>query len=532
MFTNKILKYKFVILIFLFALFLRVYKLGTVPPSLNWDEAANGYNAYSIARWGKDEWGKRFPLVFTSFRDDKHPVAIYATVPFVGIFGLNNFTARFPAAFYSSLAVVLMFFLAKKIFKSDLAGYFSSFFLAVSPYHIHYSRGLWEVDFTLFFFLLGLTAFFYGLGKHKLLYLAFLSFGLSLYSYHSAKIVVPPIVLLLVVLYFSKLKEKGIHLILSFSIFLIFIIGLIIEPRLLGVARIEQNKIAPELLESTWVYKKTGNSTLASFEVALKRYPDYFSYEYLFVRGDQSPRTSVKSFGEFYKVDIIFLAMGLLGLIFFRSRVWFIIFAWLLLAPFPGAISASAPSSNRAMFMMGSMHLISAYGASFIIDRLKNRTTKVFLILLVIALLIPEFVSFVRYYFVQYPKKEAIEWQYGMKEIVEYVDKHPEYKRVYVDNIRQQPYIFFLFYTEQNVNKFLETVKYDEGQDRSFNTVASYGRYQFSDWDWVNSHPTRDYLYIIEPSKYSGLSFKYEFEVVKLVKYPDGGDAFYLVTGD
>ena len=131
----------------------------------------------------------------------------------------------------------------------------------------------------------------------------------------------------------------------------------------------------------------------------------------------------------------------------------------------------------------------------------------------------------------QYPKKEAIEWQYGMKQIANYVAEHPEYKKVYMDNIRQQPYIFFLFYTEQNVNKFLETVKYDEGQDRSFNTVASYGRYQFSDWDWVNSHPTRGYLYILEPSKYSGLVYRDELEVVKLVKYPDGGDAFYLVTG-
>ena len=57
--------------------------MDKIPASLNWDEVAAGYNAYTIANWGKDEWGKSFPMVFTSFRDDKHPVHIYITSVFV-----------------------------------------------------------------------------------------------------------------------------------------------------------------------------------------------------------------------------------------------------------------------------------------------------------------------------------------------------------------------------------------------------------------------------------------------------------------
>jgi len=34
---------------------LRFYKLDQIPPSLNWDEVAAGYNAYTIANWGADE---------------------------------------------------------------------------------------------------------------------------------------------------------------------------------------------------------------------------------------------------------------------------------------------------------------------------------------------------------------------------------------------------------------------------------------------------------------------------------------------
>jgi len=79
-----------------------VYKQDQSPPSLNWDEAAAAYNAYTISRWGKDEWGNKFPLVFTSFRDDKHPVHIYLTVPFVALLGNTDFAARLSGILASS----------------------------------------------------------------------------------------------------------------------------------------------------------------------------------------------------------------------------------------------------------------------------------------------------------------------------------------------------------------------------------------------------------------------------------------------
>jgi len=72
----------------------RFIKLDQVPPSLNWDEVAAGYNAYTIANWGADEYGNKFPIVFKSFGDDKHPVHIYLTALIVKVFGLSDFSAR------------------------------------------------------------------------------------------------------------------------------------------------------------------------------------------------------------------------------------------------------------------------------------------------------------------------------------------------------------------------------------------------------------------------------------------------------
>lgn len=144
-------------LVLIFAGVLRFYHINKSPPSLSWDEAAVGYNAWTILNWGKDEWGKTLPLSFKSFEDDKHPVHVYLTVPTVAIFGLNEIGVRASAAIFGILNVFLIFFLGRKLFKSNLAGIIASLAFAISPYNIHFSRYNHELNFALFFFMLGLT---------------------------------------------------------------------------------------------------------------------------------------------------------------------------------------------------------------------------------------------------------------------------------------------------------------------------------------------------------------------------------------
>ena len=45
------------------ALFLRVFRLESAPASLYWEEAAIGYDAYSIYKTGKDYHGNPWPGV-------------------------------------------------------------------------------------------------------------------------------------------------------------------------------------------------------------------------------------------------------------------------------------------------------------------------------------------------------------------------------------------------------------------------------------------------------------------------------------
>jgi 4-amino-4-deoxy-L-arabinose transferase-like glycosyltransferase len=460
---------------------LRFYKLDKVPPSLNWDEIAAGYNAYTIANWGADEYGIKFPLVFKNFGDDKHPVHIYTTAVIVKIFGLSDFSTRSGSARVGVLAVLAVYFLAKELFKSETAGLLSTLFLAVSPYAIHYSRGLWEANFALFFFIAGLASFYLGIKKNNwLVPLSFLFWGLSFFSYHSAKVVVPPVVLLICIIHFKDLIKNKKILIWSIVVTLFFA-GLIIkEPRILGFARINQTKFSEEQIK-----KYGGNLGIVS-----NNYKGYFTYSYLFQNGDQSARGSVKTIGEFYKIDLILSLIGFATLVLKRRwKALLILFSWLALSPIPGAVSATEPGATRGIFMIGPVILLSAFGAGTLVLLFKNNWIRAGIAAILIIFLGREVGGYLKYYFTEYPKKEAIEWQYGMKQIVEYLIKNPDYVQVYMDKIRQQPYIFFLYYLKVPLPKLLTTVRYDESESKSYNTVLSFDNYQFGGWDIIESYP-------------------------------------------
>src|SRR3989338_1229714 len=127
------------IFIFILATVLRFYQLGQNPPSLNWDETAHGYNAYSILVTGRDEYGYRLPLSFRSFDDYKPPLYTYLVVPSIAVFGLSDFAVRFPSAAIGVLAVLATFLMVYELFKNYKIALLSAFFLCISPWHLQFS---------------------------------------------------------------------------------------------------------------------------------------------------------------------------------------------------------------------------------------------------------------------------------------------------------------------------------------------------------------------------------------------------------
>ncbi|MBI2008486.1 hypothetical protein HYS82_02410, partial [Candidatus Amesbacteria bacterium] len=141
------LKYLFLILISGFAL--RIAFISDFPPSLNWDEVSLGYNAYSLLKTGRDEWGIALPTIFRAFGDFKLPGYIYADVPFVSVLGLNPLSVRLPSIIAGTLLIILIYLLSRKLSAPPLL---ASLLAAISPWSLFLSRVAVEANLGIFLF--------------------------------------------------------------------------------------------------------------------------------------------------------------------------------------------------------------------------------------------------------------------------------------------------------------------------------------------------------------------------------------------
>src|SRR3972149_9132710 len=237
-------KYFPLIIILILAAALRLIAIHNYPAGLNADEAALGYNAYSLGLTGRDEHGNLLPVNLESFADYKPALYAYLLVPVVKLFGLTEFAVRLPSALFGILSVFLIYVLGKLIFKNlELENSLkignlklkieeiAAFYLAISPWHLHFSRGAWEVNLATTLMLLGVILFLRWSASNKFLHIAFciLAFSLSMYTYQSARILAPALGLGLSVLYRRRLIKNKKQSLFASLLFLLLLFPLILS---------------------------------------------------------------------------------------------------------------------------------------------------------------------------------------------------------------------------------------------------------------------------------------------------------------
>src|SRR3990167_1390640 len=197
--------------IILTSVILRFWQLGNVPHSPDWDEAALGWTSYSIIETGKDEYGKSFPVILRSFDDYKPALYVYLVAPFIKILDLNLLAVRLPSAIFGVIAVIGTFYLVKELFEKfkyrEHLALLSSFLLAISPWHIQFSRIAFEAQIGLSMNILAVLFFLKGL-KNKFFLLPSVIFAvLSIYVYQSEKVYLPILFAALGLIYLKEVLK-------------------------------------------------------------------------------------------------------------------------------------------------------------------------------------------------------------------------------------------------------------------------------------------------------------------------------------
>ena len=175
------------------------------------------------------------PVIFKSFGDYKPGLYVYLTIPFVAIFGLNEFAVRLPSAIAGVIAVWLVYkiilFLAKqknekRETKHESLAIIAALLLAISPWHIHFSRGAWEVNVALTLTLVGIYFFLKSIiHNSKFIIHSSLFLSLTFLTYQGAKLSSIIVVFSLLLVYWKEFKGIGLKRIIL-SIVTAFIVSI------------------------------------------------------------------------------------------------------------------------------------------------------------------------------------------------------------------------------------------------------------------------------------------------------------------
>ena len=506
--------------IFLLALFLRLYKLGSLPPSLTWDEAAWGYNAYSLGIDLKDEFGRLLPFDYLeSFGDFKPPVYAYLAILPVKIFGLNEFATRMPAAFFGALTVLVVYFLVKELFKKhdqkEALALITGLLLAFSPWHIMLSRAAFEANVASFFIIFGVFAFIRGVreglpaGRQGFfLVLSLLSFVFSLMTFNTARVFVPLFVLVLLV-YFRKeiwQKRRSVLLgaVLSFACLLPTLIFLTTpQSRLrfaevnifadVGIVEIANQQIAND--QGAWWSKIIHNRRIGYVRSFLNHYFDHFDPAFLFISGDGNPKFSTQTTGQLYLVSMPFLIFGFLLLLKTKPEIFWLLLGWLLLGVIPAATARETPHALRIETVLPTFQIFTAFGIVGCYNWLKKKLFKKAFVVLALSLYLFNFIYFAHFYLTHYSREFSGEWQYGYRQAIDFINHNSdEYDRIYFTNELGRPYIYFLFYLKKDPDWFRQKAVV-EREALGFVTVESVDKYYFVD-DFNDDRTTGRALYI------------------------------------
>ncbi len=538
--------------ILVIAAFLRLWKLESIPPSLTPDEASLGYNAYSVLKTGRDEYGKLFPVIFKSFGDYKPGLYVYLTVPSIFVFGLNEFAVRLPSALFGIISVWLIYLIVKKLFQKENFAFIAAFIASVTPWLIYFSRGAWEVNVSLALTLLGIYFFLKSLHTTYYILHTAIFFALTLVCYQGAKLSTGIVVLLLVAIYFKKvIKLEPKKVLIS------VVLGLLISsPILLSLVNGQTGRLE---VFSVFSYRRPaeylkaildqGNEKVGDLSYylfhsevlnfkrgILGRYFNHFSGRFLFFEGDWSnPRHSAPNSGMLLITDLILLLAGVYSLV--RSKLnkehWFIIL-WLLLAPLPSILSRDQVHAVRSMNMAIPLIIVLAFGLNQILETISRNEFKTILCLGSGTIYLVGLLYFFDSYFIHLSKHDSQLWEYGYKQVVEEVSKiQQNYKTIKIQQSFAQPYIYFLFYEKYDPAKYQKNAKLtvaDSALDVGY--VTQIDNIKFVPIDWSVNRGEKGTLFVADSIRIPPEDSKDEnlFKVISEIKYLNGRDMAFRIV--
>jgi 4-amino-4-deoxy-L-arabinose transferase-like glycosyltransferase len=483
--------------VIILASFLRFYKFPAVPPSLNWDEVSIGYNAYSVLKTGRDEFGTFFPKYFRSLDDYKPPVYIYLTSLSIALFGYNDFAVRFPSALSGVVLVCLVYLIVRELIilkdkkkteifpdpRNSSAPYLAAFIFSITPWAVQFSRMASEANVGAMFLFLGILLFLRSVRKSGWgIVFSLIAFALSSYSYQSYRLLAPLTGIILVEIYGKTLWKfpkkiiavSGVVIILIISSMALDLFNPEVQARFQGTNVINWTKNAFgdtvfSRNEKEMAYDAKLNINLSrrlfhdsgifpSAHLVLSGYFAHFSPEFLFFDTTQK-WNHTPSMGLLYVFMIPLIILGIYCFIRKTGKPGrFFVFGFLFIIPLPSALTWDVPHPIRVFPASVIYAIFGAYGAAYLLEHFRKALFRINIALVVfLSVSLFSLYHYAHQYFIHLPAERAGRWQFGRKELALYLKDYGHgYDRIFISPELEWPYIFMLYYLKYDPDSYLQ----------------------------------------------------------------------------
>ena len=427
---NRIVPLVCLVLILLLAGILRAWNISENPPELYPDEIFTYLSAKSVVENGH-------PI------QHRLPAYGFASYLSASVLGESPLGIRAPAVFFGLVSILLVYLLAKELFGDTAAALFAAFFMAIIPWHIHFSRVGWESASFLPFLLLSVYLFIYGINRERKLVLivSFGMFALTFYTYLVAQLYSPLFLSCLLVMYRRYfLRERRV---LMTGLIVYFILS---APYIWAIVTVPMF-----FRKASMIFTFANGVNSETLSVFGTNYITHFGPDFLFIHGDPNLRHGAGT-GVIYWVMLPFLAAGIVysAMADRRRNVFYFILFWLAAFPLAAALTDDGvPHAMRSLAGAPVICLLSGRGVSGLVRTAAGRAGRMYVsyilyAVVVIISLVPLY-GFSKTYYGDYPIMSAPDWEYGRKKLFSGIGKlEGNYKRLCTPDLHYFGSFYFI----------------------------------------------------------------------------------------
>lgn len=320
------------------------------PPGLYTDEASIGYNAWTIAHYGTDQFGTAWPLLFRDFGDYKGPISTYPLAPLMLFLPLTTAVTRLPSAFAGIALAAAAGVLGWRVTQSRLVALLVMLEAAFEPWFFHTARIDLEADlFTVLCFVVALAALAGGGAQRaRSCALAGIALGLAPFTAQPGRFFALIFLILVALTHLRSMRWRQ--------------LGLLAGPVLLTtlVVLLGSAGAATARLGGVSVINEFG--LLHGLGAWIANYFQYFSPDFLFVHGDPNPRHSSGFGGVLFITALPVLVLGVVSCVRrWREPLCRLALAGLVAAPLGPALTTGF-SARRDVVVLPFLLLVFTYG--------------------------------------------------------------------------------------------------------------------------------------------------------------------------